>query len=216
MLDFQAREGRRNRRVAIAGIVATLIVGAASAVATAHSARVIKFLGGTPAVAKTVTAVAPSPRASSPNQTPDTSSSTQVAAQLPAGPAFAEGSFTISGDGMDLDRNPIEAGNLSNGSSEMIEETPATVYFYGAQDTAQWQQPGVPSQAQCHHAELSNGVSDLQFDLTSYQQNGQTARFCVLTSEGRDAYVVIPGRTIVANEPMPAQAFVWPAKIPVS
>jgi hypothetical protein len=74
----------------------------------------------------------------------------------------------------------------------------------------------VPTQTECHHAELSDGVQDLNFDLTNVQQTGQQAQFCILTNEGRDAYVVIPGRMVVSGSPFPAQAFVWPLKIPVS
>jgi hypothetical protein len=122
----------------------------------------------------------------------------------------------ISGDGIDLDRNPIESGDVSDGTSDIIAESPAGLYFYGAKETAQWNQPGVPTQAECHHAELSDGVAYLHFDLTSFQQSGQQARFCILTSEGNDAYVVIPGSTIVSGSPFPAEAFVWPSKIPIS
>lgn len=220
MHEFQAREGRLNRRVTIVGIASTLIVGVLSAVVTAHSTHVIEFFGGTPVVTQTATIAAPSQRASSsstsPSPAPDTSGSAQATAQLPAGQAFAQGPFTISGTGIDLDRNPIETGNLTTGNADVTEQSPAGLYFYGAQNTAQWQQPGVPTQAECHRAELSNGVSNLQIDLTPFQQNRQMARFCVLTSEGRDAYLVIKGSAIVSGDPIQAQAFVWSAKIPVS
>ena len=209
-IESHVREGRLNRRVAVAGIVATVGVGILSAEVTAHSAPVIKFLGGRSVVTTTVTATppAPSPDPSTPSPTPST-------IQLPAGQAFAEGSFTISGSGIDLDRNPIEAGNVSNGSSEIIAESTG-LYFYAAKETVQWAQPSVPNQTECHNAELSDGVQDLHFDLTNVQQTGQQARFCILTDEGRDAYVVIPGRTVVADSPFPAEAFVWPSKIPLS
>jgi hypothetical protein len=197
-IESAEREGRLNRRIAIAGVVATVSVGILSAIVTAHSAPVIKFLGGRP------------------DLTPSSASSASGPVQLPSGPSFASGSFTISNNGIDLDRNPAENGNLSDGQSEFIAEYPTGLYFYGAQDAAQWTQPGVPTQAQCHHAELSDGTSDLNFDLTDVQQSKQQARFCVLTSEGRDAYLVVPGGTVTSNSPFPAQAFVWASKIPLN
>lgn len=210
-VDFQAREGRLNRRIAVAGIVATVGVGILSAVVTAHSAPVTKFFGGSPAVTTTVTPPAPTPSLPT-----NSSSPTPPTIQLPVGPAFTKGSFTISDNGIDLDRNPIESGNVSNGTSEIIAEYPTGMYFYGALDTAKWQQSGVPTQKECHNTELSDGVALLNYDLTSVQQSGQQARFCILTSEGRDAYVVIPGSTITSNSPFPAEAFVWATIIPVS
>ena len=210
-VDFQAREGRLNRRIAVAGIIATVGVGILSAVVTAHSAPVTKFFGGSPAVTTTVTPPTPTPSLPT-----NSSSPTPPTIQLPVGQAFTKGSFTISDSGVDLDRNPIESGNVSTGTSEIIAKYPTGMYFYGAQDTAQWQQPGVPTQNECHHAELSDGVAYLNYDLTSVQQSGQQARFCILTSEGRDAYVVIPGSTIISNSPFPAEAFVWATIIPVS
>ena len=182
-------------------------VGILSAVVTAHSDPVIKFLGGSPAATTTVTPPAPTPSLPT-----NSSSPTPPTIQLPVGLAFTKGSFTISDGGVDLDRNPAESGNVSTGTSEIIAKYPTGVYFYGAQETAQWQQPGVPTQNECHNAELSDGVAYLNYDLTS----GQQARFCILTSEGRDAYVVIPGRTIISNSPFPAETFVWATKIPVS
>jgi hypothetical protein len=210
-VGFQAREGRLNRRIAVAGIIATVSVGILSAVVTAHSAPVIKFFGGSPAVSTTITPPAPTP-----SRPTNSSSPTPPTIQLPVGQAFTEGSFTISNSGIDLDRNPIESGNVSTGTPEIIAEYPTGLYFYGAQDTAQWQQPGVPTQQECHNAELSDGVEYLNYNLTSVQQSRQQARFCILTSEGRDAYVVIPGSTVTSSSPFPAEAFVWATVIPVS
>lgn len=166
-----------------------------------------------PTVTVTATTGSTGTQASPPT---NSSSSTPLTTQLPVGQAFTKGSFTISDSGVDLDRNPVESGNVSTGSSEITAEYPTGLYFYGAQDTAQWKQPGVPTQSECHNAEISDGVANLNYDLTSVQQSGQQARFCILTNEGRDAYVVIPGKTIVSSNPFPAEAFVWTMKIPVS
>ena len=79
-----------------------------------------------------------------------------------------------------------------------------------------WQQPGIPTQAECHHDELTQGQASLNFDLTSFQQSGQQAQFCILTYEDRDAYVVIPGSKIVSNDPFPAVGIVWAVKLPLN
>ncbi len=184
---------------------ATVIAAAfIAALATAHSTTIITVLGGKPAETATVPA---SPRTSSPQQ---------ITAQLPSGLAFTQGRFTITSSGIDLDRNPPESGSLPDTHSDIIAQYPASLYFYGAQETVQWQQKNVPTQAECHHDELSNGQAGLQFDLTSFQQTGRLARFCVLTAEGRDAYIVIPGSKIISSSPFPAQGFVWPAKLPLN
>ena len=212
-VDPQRREGRLNRRVAVAGIVVNAVVAIAAAVVTAHSTTIIKTLGGPPAG----TAIVPSPSPASTTTTRSSTPSPQSSGiQLPSGQAFTQGSFTISDSGIDLDRNPIEAGNVSDGESEIIAEYPTGLYFYGAQETVLWKRPGLPTQADCHDAELSDGQAYLNFDLTPYQQGGQLARFCILTNEGRDAYVVIPGRKIVSGSPFPADAIVWARKIPVN
>jgi len=214
-LDPQQQEGRLNRRVAVAGIavnaIVAIVVALIAAFVTAHSTTIITSLGGQPAKTVTVTASPPAP---TPN--PRTSSSQPSTIQLPGGQAFTKGAFTISGGGIDLDRNPPESGNLPNTAPEIYAEYPTGLYFYNAQETAQWQQPGVPTQAECHHSELSNGQANLNFDLTSFQQSGQQARFCILTSEDRDAYVVIPGSRVVSNSPFPAVGIVWAMKLPLS
>ena len=96
-VDFQAREGRLNRRIAVAGIIATVSVGTLSAVVTAHSAPVIKFFGGSPAVTTTVTPPAPTPSLPT-----NSSGPTPPTIQLPVGQAFTKGSFTISDSGMQI------------------------------------------------------------------------------------------------------------------
>jgi hypothetical protein len=209
-VDPQRREGRLNRRVAVAGIVVSAVVAITAAVLTAHSTTITQFLGGPPARADTPNANGgPTARSS-------TASPQPTGIHLPSGQAFTKGSFTISGSGVDLDRNPVEAGNVSNGESEIIAEYPTGLYFYGAQETVLWKQPGLPTQGECHNAELSDGQADLNFDLTSIQQSRQQDRFCILTSEGRDAYVVIFGSRVVSGSPFPAQTFVWASKIPVN
>jgi hypothetical protein len=85
IVEFHEREGRLNRRVAVAGIVATVSIGILSAVVTAHSEPVIKFLGGRAAG----TAHGPSPHTSTPNPSPNTPSPTPVTIQLPAGQLLA-------------------------------------------------------------------------------------------------------------------------------
>jgi hypothetical protein len=213
--DSQAREGRLNRRVSMTGIVvngATVIAAAfIAALATAHSTTIITVLGGKSAKTATVPA---SPPVSSVG--PRTSDPHQVTVQLPSGLAFTQGGFTITSSGIDLDRNPPESGSLPNTHRDIIAEYPASLYFYDAQETVQWQQENVPTQAECHHDELSNGQADLQLDLTSFQQTGRVARFCVLTAEGRDAYIAIPGSKIISSSPLPGQGFVWPAKLPLN
>jgi hypothetical protein len=132
---------------------------------------------------------------------------------LPSGPAFTKGSFKITSSGTDLDRNPPESASLPNTSEDITVSNPTSVYFYGSQEAVQWTQPGVPTQTQCHHTEVSDGQVNLVYDLTSDQQTNKVARFCVLTSEGRDAYLLIPGRTIVVDGPFPALVFVWPNEL---
>jgi hypothetical protein len=209
-VDLQRREGRLNRRVAVAGIVVSAVAAITAAVVTAHSTTITQFLGGPPASAGT-----PSPDGGTITSS-RTASPRPTGIQLPSGQAFTKGSFTISDSGVDLDRNPVEAGNVSNGESEIIAEYPTGLYFYGAQETVQWKQPGLPTQRECHSAELSDGQAALNFDLTSIQQSRQQDRFCILTSEGRDAYVVISGSKVVSGSPFPAQTFVWASKIPVN
>lgn len=215
--DPQRREGRLNRRNSTMGIAANMIAIIAAALigayATAHSKTVIDVLGGKPAPTVTVTETAGPP---APGPNPTNSGVQSTAVPLPSGQAFTEGAFTISTSGTDLDRNPPEGGNVTTGSVEFTASYPTTLAGYDAQAMVLWTQRGVPTQTQCHDDELSNGVNSLNLDLGGYQQSGQLARFCVLTSEGRDAYVVIPGRTLVSSSPFPAQAFVWPVKIPVN
>lgn len=196
---------------AITGAVVALALGAG----VGYGAGKVQQSKPRPTVTVTVTATMGS---TGTHASPPTNSSgpTPLTTQLPAGQAFTKGGFAISDSGVDLDRNPVESGNVSAGTSEIIAKYPTGLYFYGAKVTAQWQQPGVPTQSECHNAEISDGVAYLNYDLTSVQQSGQQARFCILTDEGRDAYVIIPGSTIVSNEPFPAEAFVWATKIPVS
>jgi hypothetical protein len=189
-------------------------VAIAAAVLTAHSTTIIKFLGG-PSASTVTPNPSPGPSGSTATRT-STPSPQPTIIPLPSGQAFAKGSFTISGSGVDLDRNPVEAGNISNGASEIIAEYPTGLYFYGAQETVQRKQQGLPTQTDCHNAELSDGQADLNFDLTSIQQSHQLDRFCILTSEGRDAYVVISGSKVVSGSPFPAEAIVWATKIPVN
>jgi len=210
----QQREKSLDRRVTVTGIVVNavvaIVVAVIAAYGTAHSSTIINVLGGTP---RTVTA---SPPSAAPSDNSQPSSSQPGAVQMPNGPAFTERGVLIGNQGIDLDRNPPEQGNVSTGAIELQGGYGLTLVGYSAQEVATWAQADVLTQGQCHTAELTKGVNNLQDDLTTYQSTGQVARFCVLTSEGRDAYVAIPGKTLVADSPIPADVFVWPSKIPVS
>lgn len=210
--DPQQREGRLNRRNALftAMITALGTLGGAlvGAVVTAHSSTVTNIFGGQAAPSKTVAAT-PRPPAGTP---------VPSGPQLPSGGAFTEGSFQITNSGIDLDRNPPEAENISNGQPELDTGDPAPGLFgAGSLEVAKWQGQGLPSQTQCHDDELSNGTSgaSTELGLTDAQQTKTIVRLCILTSEGRDAYVVVSGNQIGDGSSIQASAFVWPSKIPV-
>lgn len=208
--DPQQREGRLNRRVSLFGIVAGIGAALLGALATAHSQPVIQIFGGTPAPARTIrVTVSASPH---PGPTP------KVGTQLPKGLAFTEGKVIIGSEGLDLDQNPPEAADLEGTSLDVAPGTigsePSVVFNY---PTAEWMKPSVPSQAQCHRLESDQGKSGgASFDLTLYRSTGEAARFCSLTHVGRDAYVVIPGKSVVKYGPLPAIVFVWSNQLPSS
>jgi len=83
-------------------------------------------------------------------------------------------------------------------------------------EAVQWKQNQVPSQTQCHDDELTNGDPHFSFDLTNAQQSKATASFCILTSEGRDAYLVVHGGQLISGQSIPAEVFVWSRIIPIS
>jgi len=87
---------------------------------------------------------------------------------------------------------------------------------YNAQDVAKWTGNTVPTQQQCHDDELSNGADEFSADLQPYQDSRTVLRLCVLTSEGRDAYVLIFSDGLTSSSPIPGETFVWPDKIPVN
>jgi hypothetical protein len=218
--DPQQREGRLNRRVSMFGAVVTAMAGIAGALvgalATAHSQPVIQIFGGTPAPAATVRITVsassrPSPRPGTGTPAPG------GGLQLPGGQAFARASVIIGFSGLDLDQDPPESADLQDTISDVapgsVGAEPSVIFSYS---TAEWMQPGVPSQTQCHRSERQGESGGASFDLTPYQGTGKAARFCSMTSGGRDAYVVIPGKTIAKDSPLPAVVFVWPNKLPLS
>ena len=216
-IDPREREGRRNRRVTLFGVLLTGLFGITGAligaVATAHNGTVIEVFGGKPAPTKTIKVTVPA----APSHGSSSNNISGFEAQrLPSGPAFTKGSFNITSSGIDFDRNPPESASLPNTSEDITVSNPTSVYFYGSQEAVHWTQASVPTQAQCHHAEVSDGQVDLIYDLSTDQQTNGVARFCILTSEGRDAYLLIPGKTIVADGPFPALVFVWPNELPLN
>src|SRR5262249_36278426 len=124
-------------------------------------------------------------------------------------------SFEIGSNGIDLDRNPPEQGNLTNGQTEVQADSPETLDFRAAEEGFRWNQPGLPTQEQCHSAELRAGQSAPSIALTTTQQAPGAARFCILTWEGRDAFMVISGAQVRSGEDIPAAAIVWSRIIPV-
>jgi hypothetical protein len=205
--DPQQREGRLNRRMSLLGIVAAFGGALLSALATAHSQPIIQIFGGTPAPARTIrVTVSASPH---PGPTP------KADTQLPKGPAFTKSKVIIGSQGLDLDQNPPEAADLQDTFTDVspgtIGSEPSVVFNY---PTAEWMKPSVPSQVQCHRLESDQGKSGgASFDLTLYRSTGEAARFCSLTHAGRDAYVVIPGKSVVKDSPLPAVVFVWPDEL---
>jgi hypothetical protein len=208
--NWQRDESRRDRRVAVAGIIVNAIavilsaaIGAViGAFAAAHNPQIIKVLGGNPKTAATSSSTGgPQPPVGG----------------LPQGPAFTRRSATINSNGLDLDRNPPENGGVTHGEIDVSQNGgPAlSLLFDYSLEAVQWKQRGIPDQAQCHDDEITNGDPQLTFDLTGTQQSKATVSFCVLTSEGRDAYVVIHGSQLADNQPIPAQVFVWRRIIPV-
>lgn len=208
--DPQQREGRLNRRVNLLSIVVAIGAALLGAWATAHSQPVIQIFGGTPAPARTVRVTV--------SATPHPGPTPKAGTQLPKGPAFTKGKVIINFQGLDLDQNPPEAADLEGTFSDVspgtIGSEPSVVFNY---PTAEWMKPSVPNQAQCHRLESDQGKSGgASFDLTRYRSTGEAARFCSLTHAGRDAYVVIPGKSVVKNGPLPAIVFVWPNQLPSS
>jgi len=206
--NWQREESRRDRHVAIAGIIVnavavivSAVIGAAiGAFATAHNPQIIKILGGNPKTANTASPQTPGPSG------------------LPSGPAFTSGSATINIDGLDLDRNPAENGGVTTGSTDVSQNggTAPGLLFGNSMEAVQWKQNQVPSQTQCHDDELTNGDPHFSFDLTNAQQSKATASFCILTSEGRDAYLVVHGGQLISGQSIPAEVFVWSRIIPIS
>jgi hypothetical protein len=188
---------------AVAVIVSAVIGAVIGAFATAHNPQIIKILGGNPKIAET----AP-PRTTGP------------ANSLPSGPAFTSGSVTVNNAGLDLDRNPPENGGVTSGNVEVSQNggSVPSLLFGNSMEVVQWKQHRVPDQAQCHDDEITNGDPgpDFSFDLTNAQQSKATVTFCILTGEGRDAYLLVNGNQVVSNQPIPAQVFVWSRVIPVS
>jgi hypothetical protein len=206
---WQREESRRDRRVAIVGIIVNALAVIVSAVigavigafATAHNPQIIKALGGN---AKIV--------ATAPPSTPG-----RPVGVLPRGPTFTSGSVTVNFNGLDLDRNPPENGGVTSGEIDVSQNggSVPSLLFGNSREIVQWKQQRVPSQAQCHDDEITNGDPNFTFDLTDTQQSKTAVSFCILTSEGRDAYLVVQGTQVVSNQPIPAQVFVWPHAIPV-
>ncbi len=185
--------------------VVILVAAFIGAFATAHSTTIIKILGGKPAT--------------TPSRTPVPSISPHGPINiLPPGPSFTRARATINFDGLDLDRNPPENGNVTTGNIDISQNGGAapSLLFGNSLEVVQWKKHRVPSQAQCHDDEITNGDPNFSFDLTSAQQTGANVSFCILTSEGRDAYLVVRGTQLVSNQPIPAQVFVWSRIIPVS
>lgn len=199
------RESRLNRRVAIVAIVASATTAIAAALITAHSAPVIRILGG-PSVETSNTS------STGNSATPQTASDGTA---LPGGPALSRGNFTISTSGIDLDRNPPEAGNLTTGSIEVTDGTPEGLNFQYTKEVAIWHKTNLPSQADCHALEESDGQTAPVVDLTDIQQTGGLEKVCILTSEGRDAFMIVSGRQVQSNMPIPARAIVWSQILPV-
>lgn len=210
--NSKSKESRRDSRIAVAGIIVnavaviiSAVVGAvAGAFTTAHNPQIIRVLGGNSKIAVTVPPGTPGPN----NQV----------GSLPRGPAFTRGAVTINFYGLDLDRNPPENGNVSTGDIDVSQDSgpvPGLLFHY-AMETVQWKQRGVPKQIQCHNDEIANGDPNFTFNLIIAQSSKTTVSFCILTSEGRDAYLVVHGAQVVSNQSTPAQVFVWPRVIPVS
>jgi hypothetical protein len=220
----EIKESRLNRRVAIVAIVASLASAYGAAWITAHSAPVIRILGSR-TIIKQINAGArdtgqPGAGGGSSaggSSAGGSSGGTQGAGSLalPGGAAFTKRAFTIGGNGIDLDRNPPEQGNLTSGQIEMQFDSPETLDFQDTQEVFSWTQPGLPTQAQCHSAELRNGQQDPNVDLTNIQQTHSVGKFCILTSEGRDAFVEISGTQVRPGQDVPAEAIVWSTLIPI-
>jgi len=216
------RESRRNRKVAIIAIVASMISAFGAAWITAHSAPVIRVLGSRTIIEQINVGARALSRSGGSGSRGDSSSGGPAGGRtgdaglaLPGGAAFAKRSFEIGSNGIDLDRNPPEQGNLTNGQIEVQADSPEILDFRSTQEVFQWNQPGLPTQEQCHSAELRDGQQDPNVDLTTTQQSHGTARFCILTSEGRDAFMVISGAQVRSGEDIPAAAIVWSRIIPV-
>lgn len=203
--------------MAIVAILASTVSAFGAAWITAHSAPVIRVLGSRTIIEQINIGARELSRASGQGSqgSPGGGSSGNPGLGLPGGAAFTEGRFEIGPNGIDLDRHPPEQGNLSTGDTEVQADPPEILDFRSTQEVFQWTQPGLPTQEQCHSAELRNGQQNPNVDLTTVQQTRRTARFCILTSEGRDAFMVIAGAQVRSGQAIPAAAIVWSRIIPV-
>jgi hypothetical protein len=129
---------------------------------------------------------------------------------MPTGAAFASGVVTITTDGVDLDLAPPESAAASGGDAEFhTSKTEAFATDPTIKGVYQWAEYGAPTQDQCNAGVLASGDKSTSVSFADAKEG--TWAFCIITSEGRDAYIVLDDGETLAAETVSAEAsiFVW-------
>jgi hypothetical protein len=132
------------------------------------------------------------------------------ASLMPSGPAFSQGVVTITADGIDLDQPSLDAGATSEGGSEFhTTSTDAFATNSSIKGIYQWAEYGAPTRDQCNSGVLVSGEKATSVSFADVPVG--TWAFCMITSEGRDAYVVLAEKERMSADTASAEAtvFVW-------
>jgi hypothetical protein len=139
---------------------------------------------------------------------PDTTSTPEgYDPDMPTDEAFSSGVVAIATEGIDLDSDPPQPPSVSGGDAEF--RTTATAAFSTKARIYQWDEAGSPTEGQCVGGVDAMGAAGISVGFGDLKEG--TWAFCLRTSEGRYAYIVIAGEAAasVADATSRASYFVW-------